>query len=182
MDREGEVPESHVPLLWMNHVQPMQVTWPLHRHKPEYIKREGAEKLLLSNRNYVLLRRFTAKEEVRRLSAAPYVAQSMPIPQVGLENHLNYVHRPAGSLTDEEAWGLAALYNSRLLDTYFRCLNGHTQVNATELRAMPLPANDFIVELGERVQQLVNPIDHLDPLIADMLSADLHWKFTPGQR
>ena len=37
----------------MNHVRPMQVTWPLHRHKPEYIKRQGAEALLLPNRNYV---------------------------------------------------------------------------------------------------------------------------------
>ena len=182
VDREGQVPESHVPLLWMNHVRPMQVTWPLHRHKPEYIKRHGAEKLLLPNRNYVLLRRFTAKEEARRLSAAPYVAQSMPVPQVGLENHLNYIYRQAGSLTEEEAWGFAALYNSRLLDTYFRCLNGHTQVNATELRAMPLPASSFIVELGERVQQLASPIDHLDPLIADLLSADSSRKSVVGQR
>ncbi|MYB18939.1 MAG: methyltransferase [Holophagales bacterium] len=181
VEREGQVPELHVPLLWMNHVRPMQVTWPLNRHKPEYIKRQGAEKLLLPNRNYVLLRRFTAKEEVRRLSAAPYVARSMPVPLVGLENHLNYIYRQAGSLTDEEAWGLAALYNSRLLDTYFRCLNGHTQVNATELRAMPLPANHFIVELGERVQQLANPIDHLDPLIADTLSADICRKFVVEQ-
>ena len=181
VEREGQVPELHVPLLWMNHVRPMQVTWPLNRHKPEYIKRQGAEKLLLPNRNYVLLRRFTAKEEVRRLSAAPYVAQSMPVPQVGLENHLNYIYRQDGWLTDEEAWGLAALYNSRLLDTYFRCLNGHTQVNATELRAMPLPASEFIVELGERVQQLVNPIDHLDPLIAGTLSADSSRKSVVGQ-
>ncbi len=181
VEREGQVPELHVPLLWMNHVRPMQVTWPLNRHKPEYIKRQGAEKLLLPNRNYVLLRRFTAKEEVRRLSAAPYVAQSMPVPLVGLENHLNYIYRQAGSLTDEEAWGLAALYNSRLLDTYFRCLNGHTQVNATELRAMPLPANGFIVELGKRVQQLANPIDHLDPLIADTLFADIPRKSLVGQ-
>ncbi len=182
VDHEGDVPESHVPLLWMNHVRPMQVTWPLHRHKAEYIKRQGAEKLLLPNRNYVLLRRFTAKEEVRRLSAAPYVAQSMPVPLVGLENHLNYIYRQPGSLTGEEAWGLAALYNSRLLDTYFRCLNGHTQVNATELRAMPLPASDFIVELGERVQQLVNPIDHLDSLIAEILSTEASRKSLVGQR
>ena len=181
VDREGQVPESHVPLLWMNHVRPMHVTWPLDRHKPEYIKRQGAEKLLLPNRNYVLLRRFTAKEEARRLSAAPYVAQSMPVPQVGLENHLNYIYRQAGSLTHDEAWGLAALYNSRLLDTYFRCLNGHTQVNATELRAMPLPANDLIVELGERVKKLANPIDHLDALIADTLSADVPRKSVVGQ-
>ena len=181
VDREGQVPESHVPLLWMNHVRPMQVTWPLKRHKPEYIKRQGAEKLLLPNRNYVLLRRFTAKEEVRRLSAAPHLARSMRAPEVGLENHLNYIYRQAGALTDDEAWGLAALYNSRLLDTYFRCLNGHTQVNATELRAMPLPANDFIVELGERVQQLASPIDHLDSLLADILSATIPRKVAVGR-
>ena len=181
VEREGQVPESHVPLLWMNHVRPMQVTWPLQRHKPEYIKRQGAEKLLLPNRNYVLLRRFTAKEEVRRLSAAPYVARSMPVPQVGLENHLNYIYRQAGALSDEEAWGLAALYNSRLLDTWFRCLNGHTQVNATELRAMPLPESGFIVALGKRVQELASPIDHLDPLIADLLSADRSRKSVVGQ-
>lgn len=165
VDREGQVPESHVPLLWMNHVRSMQVTWPLKRHKPEYIKRQGAEKLLLPNRNYVLLRRFTAKEEVRRLSAAPHLARSMQAPEVGLENHLNYIYRQAGALSDDESWGLAALYNSRLLDTYFRCLNGHTQVNATELRAMPLPESDFIVELGERVQGLASPMNHLDSLI-----------------
>lgn len=47
---------------------------------------------------------------------------------------------------------------------------------------MPLPASDLIVELGERVQQFANPIDHLDPLIADMLSADLPRKRTVGQR
>ncbi len=182
VDREGHVPESHVPLLWMNHVRPMQVTWPLQRHKPEYIKRQGAEKLLLPNRNYVLLRRFTAKEEVRRLSAAPYVSRSMPVPQVGLENHLNYIYRQAGALSDEEAWGLAALYNSRLLDTYFRCLNGHTQVNATELRTMPLPASNFIVALGKRVRKLASPIDHLDPLIADLLSADNCRKSIVGHR
>ena len=182
VDREGRVPQTHVPLLWMNHVRPMQVTWPLHRHKPEYIKRQGAEALLLPNRNYVLMRRFTAKEEARRLSAAPYLARSMSAPRVGLENHLNYIYRRAGSLSDEEAWGLAALYNSRLLDTYFRCLNGNTQVNATELRAMPLPAHDTIVALGERVRQLADPMENLDRLMADMLSADIPRKVAVGQR
>jgi adenine-specific DNA-methyltransferase len=31
IDKAGDVPASHVPLLWMNHVQPMQVTWPIGR-------------------------------------------------------------------------------------------------------------------------------------------------------
>ena len=39
LDKAGKVPRTHVPLLWMNHVQAMQVSWPLGRHKPEYIKR-----------------------------------------------------------------------------------------------------------------------------------------------
>ena len=71
---QGKVPASHVPLLWMNHVRAMRATWPLEQHKPEYITRAGAEALLLPNRNYVLVRRFSAKEEPRRLMAAPWIA------------------------------------------------------------------------------------------------------------
>lgn len=69
--REDDVPESHVPLLWMNHVCAMQATWPLEQRKPEYIQRTGTNMLLVPNRNYVLLRRFSAKEDRRRLTAAP---------------------------------------------------------------------------------------------------------------
>ena len=70
---EGNVPASHVPLLWMNHVRAMKATWPLDRHKPEYIART-AKALLVPSSNYVLIRRFSAKEEPRRLTAAPYIA------------------------------------------------------------------------------------------------------------
>lgn len=168
--KEGAVPNDHVPLLWMNHVKPMAVTWPLDRHKPEYIKRSGAEALLLLNKNYVLLRRFSAKEEARRLTAAPYIAAGFDIPEVGFENHLNYIHRPSGSLSEDEAWGLAALYNSRLLDTYFRAVNGNTQVSATELRAMPLPPSETIIALGRQVKNLSDPLDGLDDLVMRLVA------------
>lgn len=168
--KEGTVPKTDVPLLWMNHVKPMAVTWPLDRHKPEYIKRSGAEALLLLNKNYVLLRRFSAKEEARRLTAAPYIAADFDIPEVGFENHLNYIHRPSGSLSEDEAWGLAALYNSRLLDTYFRAVNGNTQVSATELRAMPLPPSETIIALGRRVKNLSDPLDGLDDLVMRLVA------------
>ena len=168
--KEGHVPESHVPLLWMNHVRAMQATWPLDRHKPEYILRTGARTLLVPNRNYVLLRRFSAKEEARRLTAAPYIAAKFAIPEVGFENHLNYVHRPGGSLSEDEAWGLAALYNSRLLDTWFRTINGNTQVSATELRAMPLPAHRTIIALGQRAKHLADPMKDLDSLVMKLVT------------
>ena len=136
---EGDVPATHVPLLWMSHVQTMQTTWPLNNSKPEFIARSGAEALTVSNKNYVLIRRFSAKEQARRLTAAPYLAADFATPEVGFENHLNYIYRTDGMLSEDEAWGLAALYSSRLLDTFYRAVNGNTQVSATELRAMPLP-------------------------------------------
>ena len=172
---DGEIPVTHVPLLWMNHVRAMEARWPLSRHKPEYIVRRGAGALLLPNRNYVLLRRFSAKEEPRRLTAAPFIAADFEGPEVGLENHLNYVHRPGGELSEDEAWGLAALYNSRLLDTWFRTINGNTQVNATELRAMPLPAHETIVALGQRVKHMPDPAAEVDALV-DSMMVHLPWK------
>ena len=172
LDQVGAVPHEHVPLLWMNHITPMRVTWPLAGRKPEYIKHIGAARpLLVPNRNYVLLRRFSAKEERRRLTAAPYLAQDYRIPVIGIENHLNYVHRPGSTLSEEEAFGLAALFNSRLLDTYFRAINGNTQVNATELRAMPLPAHELIVEIGRHARTLPHGAEKLDELVATIVGA-----------
>ena len=182
VDETGDVPTGHAPLLWMNHVQAMRATWPLNRHKPEYIKRLGSEALLVPNRNYVLIRRFSAKEEARRLTAAPYVAADFAIPEIGIENHLNYVHRPGGTLSNDEAWGLAALYNSRLLDVYFRAINGNTQVNATELRAMPLPARGTIVAIGQRVRHLADPLDGLDALVMDSVARPDSEEVAVGQR
>lgn len=162
----GSVPHTHSPLLWMNHVQAMRVIWPIKRHKPEYICRKGAKGLLVQNKNYVLMRRFSAKEEPRRLTAAPYIADSISTPDVGLENHLNYIHRPGGGFSEDEVWGLATLFNSRLLDTYFRCVSGTTQVSATELRAMPLPSKETIVEIGRLVKRRPKPMEGLDTAIA----------------
>jgi adenine-specific DNA-methyltransferase len=143
---DGDVPFTHAPLLWMQNVKPMSCEWPV-RHKSQFIRTEGAEKLLLPNKNYVLLRRFSAKEERQRLTAAPYLAD-LNTPVIGIENHLNYIYRPAGDLTPEETRGLAILLNSSLMDTYFRRFSGNTQVSATELRALPLPALESIRELG----------------------------------
>ena len=179
---DGNVPATHAPLLWMNHIHPMQATWPLRRHKKEYLLRDGAERLLVPNRNYVLIRRFSAKEEPRRLTAAPYIAKRFGCSDLGLENHLNYIHRPNGTLSEDESWGLAALYSSRLLDRYFRCINGNTQVSATELRAMRLPSAGVIAALGSRVRQLADPLPALDDLVMEMTAPPRGRKVHLGER
>ena len=166
IDKDGNVPGSHVPLLWMNHVQLMQVTWPIGRHKPEYIKSgTEARSVLVPNRNYVLLRRFSAKEEERRLVAGPYLASSGTTSMIGLENHLNYIYRPGGTLTEDETFGLAALFSSSLLDMYFRISNGNTQVSATELRTMPLPASSVISAIGQQARTLDGDLPGINAMV-----------------
>ncbi len=143
-------PSKCVPLLWMQNIRPMEVIHPLYgiRKEQYFTVSEKTVKLLLPDKNLLLLRRFSAKEEPKRLIAAPYEGGMLHSEWIGLENHLNYIHRPGGVLSKEELWGLALLYNSSFLDTYFRIRNGNTQVSATEIRAIPLPPLETIVKLG----------------------------------
>ncbi|MGB8682711.1 MAG: N-6 DNA methylase [Candidatus Binatus sp.] len=154
IDKIGVPSNDYAPLIWMNHVLAMQVTFPIETRKPQYISTVATEKsLLLPNRNYVLIRRFSAKEEARRLVAAPWLKGSVPGSLLGIENHLNYIYSMRDEMNENEALGLAALLNSELLDTYFRVSSGNTQVSATELRAMPLPPRDMIIFIGQRVRK-----------------------------
>jgi adenine-specific DNA-methyltransferase len=114
---------------------------------------DESKRLLLPAKRYVLLKRFTAKEERRRLVAGIVETKDSYSPFLGLENHLNYVYRPRGELSKEEALGLAALFNSVLVDRYFRAISGNTQVNAAEIRAMPVPGVDTIREIGQAVER-----------------------------
>jgi adenine-specific DNA-methyltransferase len=171
LSQECEIPENFAPLLWMQNVQPMQVIWPAKaRGKAQYIAiASDSMPLLVPMMNYVVMRRFSAKEGERRIIAAPLPASMFSSPFLGLENHLNYVYRPDGTLTEDEAFGLAALFNSEMIDRYFRISNGNTQVSATELRAMPLPSLELIVALGRRVRRLHDFNHELDRLVEEIV-------------
>lgn len=163
------------PLLWMQNVQPQRVEWPVARgKKPQGISVEQASApLLVSRSNYVLMRRFSAKEEPRRLIAAPLLADEFTGEWVGLENHLNYIYRKQGSLETEEVYGLSALLNSALVDRYIRIANGNTQVNAAELRALPLPPLEIIKQIGRRLlaDQKANTPADIDSIVFSTLRA-----------
>lgn len=147
---------ASVPLLSAFNVKPFETVWPaLNIKHPNALKVCSASmKFLLPSMNYVLLRRFSAKEERRRLTASCLIGTSQPGPYVALENHLNYVYHARRALSLDETYGLAALFNSALLDRYFRSISGNTQVNATELRTMPLPSLNTIAAIGRKIQAL----------------------------
>ena len=163
------------PLLWMQHVRPMRTAWPSPaEEKPQWINAApGSMKLLVPDATYVLVRRFSAKEEKRRLVAAPLVRGALDGDLVGLENHLNYIRGVSRVLDEELAYGLSALLNSTFLDRYFRISNGNTQVSATELRAMPLPAERDIRTIGVEAQGRLDSatdLSYLDALVARNLN------------
>ena len=127
-----------VPMLWMPHVRSMQVEWP-RQHRAEHIAQtQGSAWMLLPNRPMVLMRRFSPKEDARRITAAPYLGD-LPGSHIGLENHLNVIHAVDGLLNIDAVNGLAAYLNSQPIDDHLRSLLGSTQVNAIELRNLPVP-------------------------------------------
>jgi adenine-specific DNA-methyltransferase len=139
--------EGTVPLLWMQHIKQQRVLWPINK-KREFIRASAANAwMLVPNLPMVLMRRFSPKEDERRCTAAAYVGE-LPGATLGLENHLNYIYRPGGMMSRDEVQGLAALLSSRAVDAHFRALAGTTQVNATELRKLPLPPMSVICRIG----------------------------------
>lgn len=147
-----------VPLLLPHNVSRFATVWPVEkRDKPTAFRLSPASlrrRLLVPTCNYVLLRRFSAKEEQRRLTASCLLAADFDqYTYIAIENHLNYVYHADRPLTDDEIYGLAALFNSALLDRCFRSLSGNTQVNATDLRTMKLPDLTTTARIGARIRK-----------------------------
>ena len=141
------------PLFWLHNVKQMILEWPIVKPKKEqYINiEEKSMPLLIPNKNYVLLRRFSSKDDKNRLIAAPYFCNFIKANFIGVENKVNYIYRPKGHLERNEVVGLCALLNSSLFDAYFRIFNGNVNVSATELREMSLPPLDTIQEIGDTI-------------------------------
>jgi len=141
------------PLFWLHNVKQMILEWPIVKPKKEqYINIEDKSmSLLVPNKNYVLLRRFSSKDDKSRLIAAPYFCNFIKSDYIGVENKVNYIYRLKGQLEKIEVVGLCALLNSSLFNAYFRIFNGNVNVSATELREMSLPPLDTIREIGHAV-------------------------------
>lgn len=158
--------DAAIPLLYPTAVQRASVTWPPSgSRKPSAISAEGAVgKWLVPDGNYVLVRRFSAKEEPRRVVAGVLRKGQLGFDRIGLENHLNYFHCQGGGTDQEIAVGLAAYLNSAFVDAYIRTFNGHTQVNAADLRSLRYPSEDGLRELARTAESEAKT----EELIADL--------------
>ena len=160
------------PLLWMQNVKSYQVEYPLEGFEKPQAVSVNDPSLLVPNANYVLLRRFSAKEDRRRLISAPFIREEFEFEQIGFENHLNVIFRKTGTLSTSETIGLSAILNSAIIDRYFRIVNGNTQVNAAELRILPIPPLEVVKNIGGKIQKTqADTPEKIENIIFSMLSA-----------
>jgi adenine-specific DNA-methyltransferase len=140
-----------VPLLYPGHFIGQTIQWP-----KDGIKRGNAikvnnetKKWLYPNGFYTVVRRFSSKEEPRRIIASVVNPDTFPgASMLGFENHLNVFHEDKHGMPGELAYGLAVFLNTTAVDENFRRFNGHTQVNATDLRLMKYPDRQTLIALG----------------------------------
>jgi adenine-specific DNA-methyltransferase len=160
------------PLIYPCHFKDGVIAWPkLNGKKPNAIAISPETRdTLVPKGVYVLTRRFSAKEEPRRVVAALYDPALVSEPLVGFENHLNYYHRGGNGLPMDLARGLVAYLNSTFVDAYFRQFNGHTQVNATDLRNLRYPSVTQLERLGEKVGGVLSNNALLDGYVEDLFS------------
>lgn len=151
---ETGAPNS-VPLFRPHNVTPLTTTWTGdHKKEVSFMLDEGHEKHTMENGTFVLLKRFSSKDEKRRLVSGVHLESAHDCKLIGFGNKTNYIGLSGGKLTIAEAYGLAAIFNSSFMDKYFRCISGNTQVNATEIRVMKFPTREQVKEIGRQAQKL----------------------------
>jgi len=139
-----------VPLLYAHHFAGGILNWPQQHKKPNALRLvPETAKWLLPHGAYTAIKRFSAKEERRRVVAHVLLPEQLPYEHYGFENHLNIIHARKQGIAPNLARGVAVFLNSTVVDRHFRTFSGHTQVNATDLRQMRFPAKEVLLKFGK---------------------------------
>lgn len=143
--------EDSILLLYPHHFKSKALEYPKEHKKPNALRySEQIRKYLMPNDGYyVIVKRFSSKEENRRVVAYVVEPEQIESELIGFENHWNVFHINKQGISRNIARGLACFLNSSIVDEYFRIFSGHTQVNATDLKNMKYPSLSKIEEIGE---------------------------------
>ncbi len=152
---EDKCTENTVPLYRPHNIRLEGINWTGEQKKDAFFILKGSyEKHISKNDVYVLLKRFSSKDEPKRLVAAVHDPSTIETGLIGIGNKLNYIGLQNEPMSLIEAYGVAALFNSSFIDRYFRCISGSTQVNATEVRVMKFPSRDIVRNIGTKIRKL----------------------------
>lgn len=148
--------KNYIPFIWLNNVNDMSLDWPNKKlGKSQYFKStNNSHSVLVDNKNYVLVRRFSAKGDKKRLISCPLYKDNtiFSAPKIAIENKLNYIYKiNSDDLTKNEVVGISALLSSSFYNRYFSILSGNTNVSVTELNQITFPKLVIISKIGAKL-------------------------------
>lgn len=153
-DSEADI----VPLIYPAHMRTGKVAWPVEKlnKKGQYFAvTDDTRRWVVPLEGYhVIVRRFSSKEERRRIFAAIVDPDAMEASHIAYENHINFFHINKAGLDKELALGLWAFLNSKVVDDYFRSFSGHTQVNVSDLKRLRYPKIETLRQMGTDIQNV----------------------------
>lgn len=157
----NQLEDDSYPLFYSQHIKEGRVVWPLGK-EGEVIKtdRKG---YLQENSDFLMVKRFTSKEEERRLQCGIYLKKKYSqFPYISTQNKINFIKCDSSCV----AYGLYVLFNSTLYDNYYRILNGSTQVNSTEINQMPIPKKQIIEEMGRELMHKELSVENCNKILS----------------
>ena len=123
----------------------------------------------------VIIKRVPAKSDERFLNAAVYMASQLPqFRYISTHNKINFIDTKdkTAEMSSRLAFGLFALLNSTIYDRFLSIISKSKQINAKEMRSLPLPPRTIIENIGMRIMagrqtdvafcdSIVNPTLHI---------------------
>ena len=164
--------ETTVPLLHIHQVSPMSIDQErTKKGKPTHIHiNRDTKHLFIPGSTYILVRRFSPKEQYPRIIAAPLFPNNPANRPIALENHLNYIHSPMIPMDPRLATGLAAYLNSELAQHWAKLHVGNTHIGASDLNALPLPTRDHLLNIHDTLIERNDPsIENIDAVVTSSL-------------
>ncbi len=162
-----------VPLIRPTAIKGGQIKFPL-PIKHQYLAPVNPT-LIQKNKNMVIIKRVPAKSDDRFVNAAIYMASQLPQHKfISTHNKINFIDTKDKNeeMNARLVFGLFALLNSTIYDRYLSIVSKSKQINAKELRDLPLPPKNLIESLGVRLislrqasvdacDSIVNPALHI---------------------
>ena len=165
--------EGTIPLIRQNTIKNGVVAFPA-KVAGQYLAPVKTS-LMQKNKNMIVIKRIPAKSDARLINSAIYLAaQLQGHKYISTHNKVNFIdtaNRDA-EMSPRLVFGLFALLNSTIYDRYLSIVSKSKQINAKEMRSLPLPPKNVIESIGVRLMalrqtsvkacdQIVNPTLHI---------------------
>ena len=147
--------ESTLPIIRPSAIQNGRIAFPM-PIKNQYIAPTDS-RFIQKNKNMIIIKRVPAVSDERFVNSAIHLAAQMPkYRYISTHNKINYIDTKDknSEICARLAFGLFALLNSTIYDRFISIISKSKQINAKELKNLPLPPRNLIENIGMRFSAL----------------------------